>query len=245
VTIRHAVSSDDFERDGYSVHERVLDESMRGSVVAAFGSLLGPHDGAGERNGLAHPAIPELARSSSVRALLEPILGAGAYAFRATLFDKTQASNWPVAWHQDRVIPVVEPRLAPGFAQWSQKANGWHVEPPRTVQERIVAVRVDLDGSGALNGGLRFVVGSHTSGVLDPSQIATAVEHGCEVCPNVVAGGAVRMRPLLLHSSRRIDVQQPPPPVPSSHRRIVHFEFFSGDLPHGVQFSRRVAGHRE
>ena len=138
------MSNEDFERDGYSVHERVLDDSMRDDVVAAFESVLGPRDRAGERNGLMQPAIAELARAPSVRALVEPFLAAGAYAFRATLFDKTPSSNWPVAWHQDRVIPVANRCSVPGFAQWSQKASGWHVEPPRTVQERIVAVRVDV-----------------------------------------------------------------------------------------------------
>ncbi|MFT4512241.1 MAG: hypothetical protein ACI89X_000140 [Planctomycetota bacterium] len=236
------MSNDDFERDGYSVHENVLADSMRGAVVAEFAALANQRRGAGQRSGLAQPPIATLACSPAVRALVEPILGTEAFAFRATLFDKTEASNWPVAWHQDRVIPVVEPAATHGFAQWSEKSDGWYVEPPRSVQERIVAVRVDVDGSGSHNGGLRYVIGSHRDGVLNPSQITTAVATGDEVCPDVVAGGAMRMRALLLHSSRRLD---PSGPMPSVHRRIVHFEFFSGDLPGGVEFVRRVGSARE
>lgn len=246
-----SVCCDDFERDGYSVHNGVLGDSMRADslrnrVVAEFDALQGKRHGAGLRSGLTQPAIAALVRTPAVRALVEPILGRGVFAFRATLFDKTDVSNWPVAWHQDRLVPVAEPRsvqamaqgTAQGFAPWSEKPDGWYVEPPIRVQERIVAVRIDVDGSGPHNGGLRMVPGTHLDGVLSSAQITTAVADGDEVCPSVVAGGAMRMRPLLLHSSRRIHACDQSPLV---HRRIVHFEFYSGALPAGVQFVRRVA----
>ena len=227
------------------MHAEVLEQSLRPGLLAAFAELLGPgeqhrkevRERAGERSALAHPAILALAQSRRVRALVTPILGADAFAYRATLFDKTEHSNWPVAWHQDRVIPVAARHEVDGFSQWSQKASVWHVEPPLQVQQNVVAVRVDVDGSQEASGGLRLIPGSHQSGILTPAQVQDAATHTAVVCPKVVANGALRLRPLLLHSSQRT--------VRSGHRRIVHLEFFAGDLPGGVQFVRRVAALME
>ena len=100
-----------------------------------------------------------------------------------------------------------------------------------------MALRIDLDGSGEHNGGLRFVVGSHQAGVFDPDELQHAVQSGVEHCPKVVPGGALRVRPRVLHSSRRT--------MASGHCRIVHFEFAASDLPHGLQFAQRVGSRPE
>jgi len=229
------VHDQDFERDGFSVHEQVLAAELVRPVAAAFDELV--VDGAGERGALAHPAITALCRSASLRRLVEPVLGAAAFAFRATLFDKHAARNWPVAWHQDRTVPVHARVEAEGFRNWSQKHGVWFVEPPLAAHRRHLAVRVDLDGSGRDNGGLRVLPASHCDGVLTPEQIAAAVERGSQRCPEVVAGGALRMRPLLLHSSRRSLV--------AGHRRVVHFEFAALELPGGVRFAARIGAAQE
>lgn len=219
-----------FECDGFSVHEQVLPRALREPVLLAFGSCAG--GGPGSRGGLASPAIVALARSSQVRALIDPVLGPAAFAYRATLFDKSEASNWPVAWHQDRVVPVLDRIDANGFTNWSQKPEGIYVEPPPTVQEQCVAIRVDLDGSGPHNGGLQLRPGSHRQGVLTPAQIESALQCGRDQCPKVVSGGALRMRPLLLHRSARS--------LSRTHRRIVHLEFCATELTGGPNFARHV-----
>lgn len=244
------VTHADFERDGYSVHQGVLEPELRAAVVDAFAALDaeraaegggGSKRSAGVRSGLDAPAIAALAASEGVRRLVEPILGPGCFAFRATLFDKSRDRNWPVAWHQDRVVPVVAKVDAAEFGQWSNKAEGLFVEPPPRVQQDLVAVRVDIDGSGPHNGGLRLLPGSHDSGVWTREQIADAAEALPSACPKVVPGGAIRMRPLLVHSSRRMDQVA----LPTGRRRIVHFEFFAGQLPGGAEFPMRVGPPRE
>lgn len=224
------MSDCEFERDGFSVHGDVLGSDLAARVAAAFDELLA--GGVGERQALRHPAIVELCRSAGVRDLVAPILGAQAFAFRATLFDKHAARNWPVLWHQDRTVPVHARVDAAGFHNWSLKSGGWFVEPPRAVHEQHLAVRVDLDGSRADNGGLHVLPASHRIGVLSPEHITSMVEERSQRCPEVVAGGALRMRPLLLHSSRRALV--------AAHRRVVHFEFAARELPDGVRFAARV-----
>jgi hypothetical protein len=41
------------------------------------------------------------------------IVGAKAWPFRATLFNKSPSSNWLVAWHQDTALPLRERRELP------------------------------------------------------------------------------------------------------------------------------------
>jgi hypothetical protein len=190
-------------------------------------------DRAGLRSGLDHEVVRTLACTPSIRALVEPILGRAAFAFRATLFDKNAAANWLVAWHQDRMVPVRERVAAAGFGPWSDKPkDGVFVQPSAAVLPTLLAVRVDLDGSNERNGGLRLLTGSHTVGILSRDRITALVAAGTVVVPDIPAGGALRLRPLLLHASQ--------PSNGASHRRIVHIEFAPCELPAPVRFRTQV-----
>lgn len=216
--------------DGFVIVADALDPALREALLPVF-TGLGDHR-AGDRTGLAHDAVCAVARSPRVRALVEPVLGPGAFAHRATLFDKTPTANWLVAWHQDLVVPVRERLETPGFGPWSAKPDGWHVQPPREVLEQLLAVRIDLDGSDAANGALRVLPGSHTFGVLRPERIeALAATTAAATCC-VSAGGALCLRPLLVHASARASAPR--------HRRIVHLEFAGSELPGGLRFSHCV-----
>ncbi|MBL8754306.1 MAG: phytanoyl-CoA dioxygenase family protein [Planctomycetes bacterium] len=220
-----------FEHDGWSVHRNVLPRELHDALTALFATHAAA--GPGVRSGLDHAAVRALAKCAAVRALVEPILGPAAFCHRATLFDKHDAANWTVAWHQDRVVPVQERIDAAGFGPWSDKPGcGVHVQPPATVLANLLAVRVDLDGSHAANGGLCVLPGSHRSGVLSRDAIATFVATVPPFVPEVPPGGALRLRPLLLHSSPRV--------ASPSHRRIVHLEFAPCELPDPVRFRVRV-----
>jgi len=48
---------------------------------------------AGVRNLLDIPKVRELARSSAVRSLMEPVLGSSCFAVRGTLFNKLDETN--------------------------------------------------------------------------------------------------------------------------------------------------------
>ena len=219
-----------FADDGFCVVANVLTGELRERLAAAFDEVVAHR--AGVRGGLALPVVQALAGSRVMRALVEPILGREAFVFRATLFDKTPAANWLVAWHQDLVVPVAARTDEPGFGPWSSKAGVVYVQPPVEVLEQLLAVRVDLDGSGAGTGGLRVLPGTHRDGVLSRAAVAERCARIAAVAPEVAAGAALGMRPLLVHASSRA--------VAPQHRRIVHLEFAPRELPGRVQF--RCAG---
>ena len=177
------------------------------------------------------PAVAALARSAAVRALVEPVLGPGAFAVRGILFDKTPDANWKVAWHQDLTIAARARREVEGFGPWSDKAGVAHVQPPAAVLERMVTVRLHLDPCGPWNGPVHVLPGSHRVGRLSAGEVQgwRAAREPVPTC--LGAGGVLLMRPLLLHASS--------PATAPAHRRVVHLEFAADDLPGGLEWHGR------
>jgi ectoine hydroxylase-related dioxygenase (phytanoyl-CoA dioxygenase family) len=180
---------------GWATTPAIVESSALDELLAAIQPVADAHgDRGGVRNLLDLPAVRELARSPAVRAIANGALGAGAFAVRGILFDKTPEANWKVIWHQDLTIAVQARVDADGFGPWSEKAGVPHVQPPSSVLERMVAVRVHLDACGDGNGPVRVLPGSHRVGRLGPAAIdqwrATAppvdchVERGVQVHPN-------------------------------------------------------------
>lgn len=208
-------------------------EALRAAIQAVEGEAVSRRKNVyAIRNLLEVPLVRELAQSAPVRGLVEPVLGSGAFAVRGIFFDKTPDTNWKVVWHQDMSIAVREKREVAGFGAWSQKAGIWHVQPPREVLENMVAVRLHLDPCPESNGALRVVPNSHTQGKLDAPRIAAWRGNGPEITCEVPQGGALLMRPLLLHASS--------PSQSPAHRRVVHLEFGAVALPGELQWHDRV-----
>ena len=222
-------------RDGFAVVPGVLDERAVSALESSLGGVKG---GAGvlRRGGVyairdlleVVPAARELARSSAVRALVAPVLGAGFFAVRGVLFDKTPSAPWKVAWHQDLSIAVRGRAEVEGFGPWSLKAGVVHVQPPASVLEGMLAVRLHLDDCDETNGPLRVLPGSHLGGRLNEEAIKRRRESSAAVTCLVPRGGSLLMRPLLLHSS--------PAPLAPRRRRVVHLEFAAAPLPGGLEW---------
>ncbi len=117
---------------------------------------------------------------------------------------------------------------ADGFGPWSTKADVLHVQPPSSILENMLTVRLHLDNCGEDNGALRVLPGSHTHGKIPEQETLglreTLPEHVCAVG----LGGALLMRPLLLHASS-------PSRVPG-HRRVVHLDFSRPPSRYAVAF---------
>jgi ectoine hydroxylase-related dioxygenase (phytanoyl-CoA dioxygenase family) len=159
---------------------------------------------------------------------MQSLLGQEARVVRGILFDKTPGANWKVPWHQDLTIAVKQKREAPGFGPWSIKAGIPHVQPPIEVLQRMVTLRLHLDECDADNGPLRVLPGTHRHGRLSSEAIAEQRCLASEVLCTSPRGGALLMKPLLLHASS--------PCRSPRHRRVVHLEWSSDTLPHGLQW---------
>src|SRR5262245_33565651 len=93
-------------RDGFAVIPDVVGPARIDELIAALGeaedegatlrrggSVYGMRDLSGRV-----PEVRRLAGSTEIRALVEPVLGPGAFAVRGTLFDKTPTANWNLPW---------------------------------------------------------------------------------------------------------------------------------------------------
>lgn len=212
------------ERDGFAVVPDIISNVDR--LVTLMESLGTEH---GRRNVLADfEEVRALAHSRHLRLLVESVLGPAAFAVRGLFFDKTPKSNWMVDWHQDRTIAVRERRQVPGFDLWTTKAGVPHVQPPCALMERMLAVRIHLDKTDESNGALRVIAGSHRGGFITEDAIGDWVKTSEPISCCVPRGGALLMRPLLLHASARS--------VDSGHRRVIHLEFAAEQLPAGLDW---------
>ena len=176
------------------------------------------------------PEVGELAHSTAVRELVEPVLGPDCFPVRGILFDKIPDANWKVPWHQDVTIAVQDKVEVEGFGPWSMKSDVLHVQPPAYVLERMLSVRLHLDTCGEANGALRVIPGSHRQGRIPEEQIPTIRQTSYEHVCALEVGGALLMRPLLLHASS--------PSLVPEHRRVVHLDFAAVQLPNGMKWFR-------
>jgi ectoine hydroxylase-related dioxygenase (phytanoyl-CoA dioxygenase family) len=229
------------QADGYAIVRGALSGPDVDALVAELEAAAG--GGAARRRGEVYavrnlleevPAVARLASSTVLQSLAEASLGAEAVAVKGTLFDKRPEANWLVPWHQDLTIAVRERVQVEGFGPWSHKSGVPHVQPPATVLERMVAIRVHLDECGAENGALRVIPGSHRPGRLSDSQIVEWRERVPAVLCEVPRGGVLMMHPLLLHASSAA--------ASPSHRRVVHLEYAAGPLPGGLCWRSAPSG---
>jgi len=225
------------ERQGFAVVHDVLSRQAVDELIARIKILsidnLTTHSGYAMRHLVRSvPAIRELAENAAVRDLIEPLLGPSAFVARSIFFDKTPDANWKVAWHQDLTIAVRKKVEVDGYTAWSVKEGIVHVQPPVSVLEEMVTVRLHLDDCGPENGPLQVIPKSHNTGRLTGEQISTWRAQGKPLACVVPRGGALLMRPLLLHASS--------PATAPMHRRVVHLEFACDPLPGGLEWEACV-----
>ena len=221
-----AATCDILDTDGFEIIPNVLSESTVANVIHSTETIPSKP---GLRNlTSAMPGIEAVIRQPSVQSLAKLILGPNAFLVRSILFDKTLGSNWKVAWHQDLTIAVRERKEVPGFTAWSTKENILHVQSPVELLARMVALRLHLDECGQDNGPLHVIPNSHRSGRLSAAQIQEWRQKNNAVVCTVPQGGALTMRPLLLHASS--------PAIVPRHRRVIHLEFAAESLPGALEW---------
>lgn len=162
---------------------------------------------------------------------LREVLPVGFTPVQCTLFVKSIDKNWLVSLHQDLSIPVAERVDSSECSGWSEKEGEIFVQPPVSVLQGILAVRVHLDDCDELNGALRVVPGSHQLGRLSSEDAVREREARGEISVGVPKGGAMLMRPLLLHASSKA--------LSDSTRRVLHFVFGPEELPERLRWRKQ------
>ncbi len=210
--------------DGYAVLTHVLSAGECDDLSDKI--LQAPSGHAGTRRFLDLPWCQALATRLRASSALADVLPAEHAAVQCTFFDKTAQQNWLVALHQDCSVAVRERIEDDACRGWSIKEGIWFVQPPTSLLEQLIVVRVHLDDCGPDDGPLRVVPRSHDRGRLTSGQIRAMRQQIGEVDCLVPRGGAMVMRPLLLHASSRMRSDR--------QRRVLHFVFGPRELPCGL-----------
>jgi ectoine hydroxylase-related dioxygenase (phytanoyl-CoA dioxygenase family) len=227
---------EDIERNGFTVVSDLLEPEFV-ILLTSEVSRLSSHRTARLRNGQmfavrdlrnALPIVEEIANRLRVCALVEPMITGKARLVRAIFFDKVPAANWKVGWHQVVTITVKQRVDVDGFTAWSKKGGVVHVNAPAAVLQNIITLRLHLDAADEGNGALKVIPGSHRLGKLSPREIGESKARSSPVACSVPAGGALAMRPLLIHASS--------PSLRPDHRRVIHLEFSGTVLPGGLEW---------
>lgn len=161
-----------------------------------------------------------------IHSLLSALGYPDAKLVRSIVFDKTPGANWKVAWHQDTKIAVQKKVDTPGYSGWSIKDNVIHVQPPASIMETMITLRIHLDDAAQEQGALRVVPKSHSLGFLDPESIKNLSMN--EMVCECAAGDILVMHPLILHASS--------PALKPLHRRVLHLEYATAQLDPPLQW---------
>ncbi|MBS1582046.1 MAG: phytanoyl-CoA dioxygenase family protein [Bacteroidetes bacterium] len=172
------------------------------------------------------PGLLRTIWTDRLSSLVREHLGDNAFITKSIYFDKPSGSNWAVASHQDISISIDRAADVPGFSGWTNKRGIIGAIPPLHILESALTIRLHLDATDGTNGALHVIPGSHRAGIV-PAPPVTRTEVICAV----PQGGAMLMRPLLFHASRRS--------LSNAPRRVLHLEFNHLDLPEGLQWAER------
>jgi ectoine hydroxylase-related dioxygenase (phytanoyl-CoA dioxygenase family) len=201
-----------------------LRQALSDADLAAYDTIANRNQGPGARVDLCDSFSADSPLSRAITALFPDH-----HAVRAVVFNKTEANNWGVPWHQDRLIPVADRHRVEGYHNWSQKAGVWHCEPPLALLNQMLFVRLHLDPTDIACGPMEIALGSHLGG-LTPSATcdAAAAAHQTELC-TAQRGDVLVLHMLTLHRSR--PAQQP------STRRTLRIDFANAALPTPLEWA--------
>ena len=202
---------------GFAIIPGVISQVTISDLLQELSISNLPRSRAGLRHAMRSAPVAKMARDSSLMKLAQDVLGQGAVPFRATLFDKSPASNWLVVWHQDTALPLLERRDVPGWGPWSIKDGVNYAHAPAAALQQVLALRLHLDDSLSKNGPLRVLPATHTLGVLDDNELHELSTGIAAVDCLVPRGGILAMRPLVVHASSKSQSKAP--------RRVLHIEY--------------------
>ena len=202
---------------GYSINQEVFERAEMVQLVEELEHASIVRSRAGARHVLRLLTIRALATDPRLLVRAARFIGSTPTPFRATLFDKSPASNWLIVWHQDTALPLRARIEDASWGPWSVKGGVLYAHAPAWALEGVIALRVHLDDSTAANGPLRVLPGTHKRGVLSDEEIERLAREFRPIECVAASGGVVAMRPLTVHASSRATDGHP--------RRVLHIEY--------------------
>jgi len=209
-----------FQSDGAQRFRCALSNSEVQATLAVLAHL--PND----RAGLRLTGIVELASLMSgdgaMGRLAAELIGHGSRPVRAILFDKSETTNWSLAWHQDRTIVVRQRIETAGYGPWSIKSGLLHVAPPFHVLEGMATLRLHLDDVDTDNAPLLVAPGSHRLGRVAEQDVPDTISRLGAVACLADAGDIWAYATPILHASKAADRPR--------RRRVLQVDYASRDL---------------
>lgn len=197
--------------------------------LAALEAALARHDTREPGNRISgNPELAAILSADGLMGYAVPILEPAMRPIRAVIFDKTPDLNWSLGWHQDRTICVRDKIEAEGFGPWTIKQGLPHVEPPFSLIERMVTVRIHLDPVDAENAPLLVAPGSHRMGKFAAGQAAHIAEQLGQFACLAKAGDIWAYSTPILHASQR--------KTSNGRRRVLQVDYSPDELPNGLQW---------
>lgn len=138
--------------------------------------------------------------------------------------------NWALGFHQDRTIAVNGRRDVEGFGTWSIKNGQLHVQPPHSIIDRMLTLRIYLDDTSAGAAPLLIVPGSHRLGRLSESCIeAIAAMRGSVAC-HARRGDIWVYATAIVHGSDAFQASY-------GQRRVLQVDYTAERLPGGLEWA--------
>lgn len=214
--------------DGAQLFPSALDES---ALLRVEDALAGHSSGPGVRlYGGLDDISDLLAPDGAVGSIVAARLGRSAVPVRVILFDKRDSMNWALGLHQDRTIAVKKRVDVEEFGPWSIKAGQLHVQPPQSIIDVMITLRVHLDHVEADNAPLDILLGSHRKGRLTEDGI-TALAETVDPFSCVARRGDVwAYSTAIVHGSRAVGAT-------GRRRRVLQIDYSAEILPGGLAWA--------
>lgn len=214
------------DRDGVCIQPKVVGADLINRLRVQFGSTSGRP---GSRSfDLTSEVTAMIAREGALGELARRAAGADMRPVRVLFFDKTPEANWAIPWHQDRTIAVKARAEAVGFGPWTVKDGIVHVEPPVSLLETMLTLRLFVDDCDEANGPLLVALGSHRYGRLPVGRVNEISRQSDTLACMGLAGDVLVMKTLAVHSSK--------PAIAPAHRRVLHVDYSANELPAPLQW---------
>jgi ectoine hydroxylase-related dioxygenase (phytanoyl-CoA dioxygenase family) len=193
------------------------------NIIIRLAKLFGSSGKAGVRLTGLGPLASEFSANGIIGSIAAGHLGSNVRPVRAIAFDKSDASNWALGWHQDRTICVQGRHEVQGYGPWTVKQGLHHVAPPFDLLSGMVTIRVHIDPVDETNAPLLVALGSHRLGLISEDDISSVTGRCATLSCQALAGDVWVYSTPILHASERAR--------PGQRRRVLQIDYSADSLP--------------